>query len=136
MKLIGDKITVLVVMIFLLAGCRKVSTTRDLYVYINKVQQQSVTSIKPLPKYLFSSFKYQAVTYCKSAYSMHAFRLIGIISNKQKQWGLILLPNNRIIKVQKGDLVGREQAIIKNITVSEVVFSKWKLSLLTFRGER
>ena len=50
----------------------------------------------------------------------HEFRLIGTILNKQKHWGLILLPNNQVIKVQPGDLIGKEQAKIHKITSTEI----------------
>ncbi|MGD9152535.1 MAG: pilus assembly protein PilP [Gammaproteobacteria bacterium] len=120
MKLFDVTVMILIAAVFLLTGCRKVSDTRDLYVYINKVQRQPIAPIKPLPKFLFTSFKRTQLTDCKARYSVHAFRLIGIILNKQRHWALVLLPNHQVIKVQKDDLIGREQAKVKQITVTEV----------------
>lgn len=120
MKLFDVTVMILVVAVFLLTGCRKVSDTRDLYVYINKVQRQPITPIKPLPKFLFTSFKRLQLTNCKARYSVHTFRLIGIILNKQRHWALVLLPNHQVIKVQQDDLIGREQAKVKKITASKM----------------
>ncbi|MGD9108344.1 MAG: pilus assembly protein PilP [Gammaproteobacteria bacterium] len=114
------KITILVVTVFLLAGCRKVSNTHDLYAYINKVQRQPVVPIKSLPKFLFTSFKRPQLANCKEKYSVYTFRLIGIILNRQRHWGLILLPSNQVIKVQTGDIVGMERAKVKKITASKM----------------
>lgn len=123
MKLIFNRAAILVMMFFLFGasnGCRKVSAAHDLYAYINEVQRQPVVSIKPLPKFLLVSFKHPQLTNYKEKYSVHTFRFMGAILNNKKYWSLVLLPNHQIIKVQKGDLVGKEQAKVVRITAVKI----------------
>lgn len=65
------------------------------------------------------------------------FRLIGSILSKQKHWGLILLPNNQIIQVQKGDLLGKERIEVKEITATEIeLLINNKLYTMSFGSDK
>ena len=51
---------------------------------------------------------------------VRSYKLIGVILQDQKRWALISVPNDKVIMVKQGDLIGKEQARIKKITSAKI----------------
>lgn len=52
-------------------------------------------------------------------------RLLGVVIDENNQWALVTAKNQAIVRIQKGDLLGKERMRVEKITLDSIVlFSK------------
>jgi Tfp pilus assembly protein PilP len=124
------RILVLMLISVYLCGCGEERSSQDLHDYISAVQDKSIDPIKPLPKFLFEFGKPNKKSninksYHKketlAVYSASSLILVGIIMSEKQKWGLVMTPDNSVFKLQVGEKVGQEKAVVVEITNSKVV---------------
>ena len=88
----------------------------------SKTSEKQKTLSTPLPTQseLILETNCQNKNCLLTGYSFSKLRLVGNLIGNKHQWAFIAVPDGSIVKVQQGDLIGKERARIKTISTSSI----------------
>ena len=89
----------------------------------SKTSEKQKTLSTPLPtqsEQILEETNCQNKNCLLTGYSFSKLRLVGNLISNKHQWAFIAVPDGSIVKVQQGDLIGKERGRIKTISPSSI----------------